>query len=110
MFRILIISGFKTFPAQTGGSVRTAGIARSLARMGHEVRLYAFAGRQEHYRAANKPAFLIEEIEPNLVEETNLGWTAGVMQTVFRRLGYPRVWQYWMMERAWIPGRLRQAL
>jgi glycosyltransferase involved in cell wall biosynthesis len=110
MSRILIISGFKTFPAQTGGSVRTAGIARSLARMGHQVRLYAFAGREQHYRMANKPAHLVEEIEPDLVEETHLGWTVGVTQTVFRRLGYPRVWQYWMMQRAWIPQRLRQAL
>lgn len=110
MSRILIISGFKTFPANTGGSVRTAGIAKSLARMGHQVRLYAFAGRDEHYRAANKPPFLIEQIEPGLVEETNLGWTAGITQTVFRRLGYPRVWQYWMMERGWVPARLRQAL
>lgn len=110
MARILIISGFKTFPANTGGSVRTAGIAKSLARMGHQVRLYAFAGREEHYRMANKPGFLVEDIEPGLVEETHLGWTVGITQTVFRRLGYPRVWQYWMMQRGWIPARLRGAL
>lgn len=107
--KILIVSGFSIFPEVTGGQLRTGGIARALARLGYEVRLYVLAGRREHYRRG-KPAFLIEDIEPGLVQEIHLGWGLGLLQSLFRRLEYPRVWQYEVMRRGWIPERLARAL
>ncbi len=47
--RILFVSGVRVFPSNTGGHVRTGGIARSLARLGHEVKIYSLAGRNEDY-------------------------------------------------------------
>ena len=50
--RITIVSGLRIFPCQTGGHLRTGGIALALARLGHEVTLYSLAGRQSDYRLA----------------------------------------------------------
>lgn len=105
---ILIISGLKVFPPQTGGHIRTAGIARSLARRGYRVRLYSLAGRREDYGSGRHQAE--QSIEEGLVEEVNLGWVQGVLQTIARRLGLPRVWQYWLVRNGWIPSSLRRQL
>lgn len=112
MYRILLISGFRIFPSNTGGHVHTSGIARSLARMGHRVRLYSLAGRHGDYPPAALlgRSYRVDSVEDNLVEETNLGLTFGVLQTLARRLGYPRVWQYAMLRRGLVPRRLRRAL
>ncbi len=107
--RILVLCGFRIFPAQTGGHLRTGSIARALARLGYPVHMYALAGRQEDYRPG-KPPYRVDEIESRLTEETHLGWTIGMIQTVMRRLGHPRRWQYELLRRGWIPARLRKAL
>ena len=110
--RILLISGFRIFPANTGGLVHTGGILRSLARMGHRVAAYSLAGRQSDYSVSGVfgDSFRVDDIEPNLTEETHLGMTFGVLQTLARRLDYPRAWQYALLHRGWIPRRLAQAL
>jgi glycosyltransferase involved in cell wall biosynthesis len=110
--RILLISGFRIFPANTGGHVHTGGIARSLARMGHRVSIYSLAGRQGDYRPAVMvgPSFRVDEIEPNLTEETHLGLTFGLLQAAGRRLNYPRVWQYALLHKGLVPRRLARAL
>jgi glycosyltransferase involved in cell wall biosynthesis len=109
---ILLVCGFKIFPVNTGGHLRTASIARALTRMGHTVLIYSLAGRNEDYglrnlRSAN---FHIENIEPRLSEETNLGMGFGSMQTLFRRLGRPRFWQHALLRLGIVPGRLKIAL
>jgi len=110
--KILIISGFRIFPSNTGGHVHTSGIARSLARMGYKVTVYSLAGRSEDYGIASVfgQRHRVDPIETNLVEETNLGLLYGLAQSAGRRLDQPRVWQYHLMRRALVPGRLRKAL
>jgi glycosyltransferase involved in cell wall biosynthesis len=108
---ILIVSGLRIFPAIMGCHVRTGGIARALARMGHRVRIYSLAGRRDDYRLFNpRPRTEVVEIEPNLTEEIHLGLLTGLLQTIVRRLDYPRVWQYMLLEHGMIPPRLRELL
>jgi glycosyltransferase involved in cell wall biosynthesis len=110
--KILLISGFRIFPSSTGGHLRTGNIARGLARMGHEVCVYSLAGRGGDYPmpAVLKTNYRIDQIEPNLVEETNLGLGFGLSQAAGRRLGLPRVWQYALLRMGWVPARLRKAI
>lgn len=105
---IILLSGLRIFPTFTGGHIHSGGIARALARMGHSVRIYGLAGRSEDYRGGGKS--LVVEIEPNLVEETNLGLGYGLPQTIARRLGLPRAWQYGLLNRGFLPTRLKQLL
>jgi glycosyltransferase involved in cell wall biosynthesis len=110
--KILIISGFRIFPSNTGGHVHSSGIARSLARMGFLVTVYSLAGRSGDYGISRvlERSYRIDEIEPNLVEETNLGLSYGICQALGRRLDQPRVWQYALMRRGLVPRRLKRAL
>lgn len=95
-----------------GCHVRTGGIARSLARMGYRVRIFSLAGRRDDYRlfSVGRRASHVVQIEPNLTEEIHLGLLTGLLQTIARRLDYPRVWQYVLLERGIIPRRLRDLL
>lgn len=106
--KILILSGLKIFPNQSGGHLRSGSVAKSLARMGHEVCIYSIAGRRSDYRDNNP--MLYQGIEVNLVEEVNLSLTIGLIQAVFRRLGLPRVWQYILLRMGLIPPSLRNRL
>jgi hypothetical protein len=112
MKNIVLVSGNRIFPAATGGQVRTIGIARALARIGHSVHIFSTAGRREDYRLANLRRGMTMEtvIEPRLKESTHLGLTFGLMQTLARRLDYPRVWQHHMLARGIVPKRLKQGL
>ena len=105
---IVILCGFSIFPTFTGGHLHTACIARSLARLGHQVTLYSLAGRQEDYRL--RLPYQRRNIEPGLVEEVNLGLGFGLMQAMARRLGLPRRWQHALLRRGFVPARLKQAL
>jgi hypothetical protein len=108
----VIVSGNRIVPAATGGQVRTISIARALARLGHSVHIFSIAGRKDDYRPANlrRGTTAEEVIEPGLKESIHLGLTNGLIQTLFRRLDYPRLWQYHLLARGLIPGRLKQAL
>lgn len=110
--RILFVSGFRIFPAQTGAHLRTGGIARALARLGYQVLIYSLAGRRNDYHLPSRARRTrdIVEIEQNLTEETNLGLGYGLTQAAARRLNYPRVWQYELLRRGWVPAHLRRAL
>jgi glycosyltransferase involved in cell wall biosynthesis len=109
---IVILSGFRIFPTSTGGHIRTASIARALARMGYRVMIYSLAGRQDDYSVASVFGrnFRIDAIETNLSEETNLGLGFGLPQVCARKLDFPRVWQYALMRRGLVPQRLKAAL
>jgi glycosyltransferase involved in cell wall biosynthesis len=107
---ILIIGGFGIFPCNTGGHMRTGNIARALARMGHQVTIYALAGRLDDYRLLRGKRFKLDEIEPNLTQYIHLGLGFGAMQTLGRRLGLPRVWQYWLVRMGRIPSSMTRAI
>ncbi len=106
--RILVLCGWKIYPTQTGGHLRTACIAQALARLGHEVTIYSLAGRQGDY--GWQPSPLVHAIEPRLSEVTHRGYGIGLLQAIGRRLGWPRVWQYYLLDRGWIPQSLRRAI
>ncbi len=74
-----------------GCHVRTGGIARALARMGHRVRIFSLAGRRDDYRLFDPQRHTpqVVRIEPNLTEEIHLGLLTGLLQTIGRRLDYP---------------------
>jgi glycosyltransferase involved in cell wall biosynthesis len=110
--RIVMLSGFRIFPSNTGGHVHSSGILRSLARMGHRVTVYSLAGRREDYGVSSLwgPSYRIDAIENNLTEETNLSLAYGVWQAMSGRLRQPRVWQYALLRRGFVPGRLKDAL
>src|ERR1700704_2877161 len=105
MKKIVLVSGNRIAPAATGGQVRTLSIARALARSGHSVHIFSTAGRREDYRGANlRPGMVMESaLEPRLQESTHLGLTFGILQTLTRRLDYPRVWQHRMFASGVIP-------
>lgn len=110
--KIVMLCGYRIFPPSTGGNVHSTTIARALARMGYQVLVYCLAGRREDYSAAkwfDNPV-VRRQIEPGLEEEINLGAAFGVLQTLFRRIGVPRIWQFELLRRGLIPQRLRQAL
>ncbi len=96
----------------TGGHIRTSSITWALARLGHRVLVYSLAGRNSDYRISDlrKSSYRVDEIEPNLQEETNLGLLFGLSQAVGRRLNLPRVWQYYLLRNGMVPRRLKLAL
>ncbi len=112
MKNIVLVSGNRIAPAATGGQVRSIGIARALARLGHSVHIFSTAGRREDYQGANLRRGMTMEsvIEPRLKESTHLGLTFGIMQSLARRLDYPRAWQHHMLSRGMVPKQLKQAL
>jgi glycosyltransferase involved in cell wall biosynthesis len=108
---IVIVSGNRVAPAATGGQVRTVGIARALARIGHSVHIFSIAGRREDYGRGHRGQSTLQTvIEPGLVESTHLGLAFGLTQALARRLDYPRLWQHYLLSRGLVPKRLQQAL
>lgn len=110
MTKALILTGYRIFPPMTGGQVRTSSIARALKRAGYEVLIYSLAGRREDYGFPPIRTRRVDCLDEGLTEETNLGLGFGLPQVVFKRIEYPRTWQYWLLRRGLIPRRLREAL
>ena len=108
MKKILILSGLKVFPNQSGGHLRSGSVAKSLARLGHEVCIYSIAGRKSDYGQGQ--TMLFQGIEENLVEEVNLSLTIGLIQSLSRRLGLPRIWQFLILSLGLVPSTLRNRL
>jgi len=106
--KILILSGLRLFPNQSGGHLRSGNFAKALARLGFDVCIYSLAGRKEDYQ--NGPNLLRQSLEPGLVEEINLSLPLGLAQTLARRLGLPRLWQYPILASGLIPASLRDRL
>ncbi len=108
--KIVILASFRIFPAESGGQLRTAVVAKALARLGHEVRVYSIAGRREDYRERGAARFGVAQIEPNLSEEIHLGLGYGLAQAATRHLRIPRAWVLAMLGGGHVPQRLRAAL
>jgi glycosyltransferase involved in cell wall biosynthesis len=110
--KILMLCGYRIFPPSTGGHVHSTTIARALARMGHPVLVYCLAGRREDYAPTGWLGNTVRrvDIEPGLIEETNLGVGYGLLQTLSRRFGLPRIGQFEMLRRGLVPARLKREL
>jgi len=110
--KILMLCGYRIFPPSTGGHVHSTTIARALARMGHPVLVYCLAGRRGDYTPAAwlGAGMRRVEIEPGLVEETHLGVGYGLLQTLSRRIGLPRIGQFELLRRGIVPDRLKHEL
>lgn len=112
--KVLYLSGMQVHPPATGGFLHTSGISRVLARLGYSVRIWSLSGRADDYRerVAQRRcnAARVTELAPGLVEEVHLGFGIGVLQTVNRRLGFPRVWQYELLRRGLVPASLKRAI
>jgi glycosyl transferase family 1 len=110
--KITLVSGLRIYPCNTGGHVRTGGIAAALARLGHEVTIYSLSGRQQDYsvNSLTGDSYRIEHIADRLVEETNLGLSFGLLQAITRRMSYPRLWQHGLMRHGLVPRRLKALL
>jgi glycosyltransferase involved in cell wall biosynthesis len=106
--KVLILSGLRLFPNQAGGHLRSGNFAKALARLGLDVCIYSLAGRREDYRGGSQ--FMRQDIETRLVEEINLSLPLGLAQTLARRLGLPRLWQYPILASGLIPATLRDRL
>jgi hypothetical protein len=106
--RIVILSGLRIFPTQSGGHIRSGGVAKALSRSGHDVTVYSLAARHEDY--GKKVRLLRQDIEPGLIELVHCGLAIGLLQTMNRRLGLPRLWQYFLLAKGLIPASLRNEL
>ena len=91
--RIVILASFRIFPAETGGHLRTAVVAKVLARLGHDVLVYSMAGRRADYATPDRAVgYRVDQIEDNLREEIHLGLGSGIAQAATRRLRLARIW------------------
>ncbi len=106
--KIVLLSGLKIFPHLNGGHLRTGGVAKSLARLGHDVKIYSIAGRRDDYGFGE--AYVEQRIETRLHEEIHLGLALGLVQALARRLGLPRFWQYYAIRFGLISWRMQQHL
>jgi len=106
--KILIISGIRIFPPQSGGHLRTANLAKALARSGQQVVLYSLTARRSDYQQGLKAQSHL--IENGLTELVNASIWWGLCQTIFRRLGLPRIWLFFLARYCFLPQRLRKEI
>lgn len=88
--KILIVTGIQVFPPQSGGQLRTANLAKSLARAGHEVQIYSYTGRKKDYLQRRSSGETVNA--PNLREYVNRSVPNGVLQFLTYKLGLPNIW------------------
>ncbi len=109
--RIVILASFRIFPAETGGHLRTAVVAKVLARLGHDVLVYSMAGRRADYATPDRAAgYRVDQIEDNLREEIHLGLGSGIAQAATRRLRLARIWVLLLLRFGLLPRRMKMAL
>lgn len=106
--KVLLLSGWRIFPEQTGGHLRTGSFAKALARLGHEVRIGSLAGRAADYKEGQTQLECM--IEDGLREDVDLSLWFGLCQALARRLSLPRLWQYPLLKAGWIPDSLYESL
>lgn len=105
--RILIISGIQIFPPESGGQIRTATIAESLAEMGNEVEIYSYTGRKKDYLSGKKS--FLKNINKRLSEYVNLHPLFGFTQFLFYQLDLPPIWLTFLTH-FFTPSSLRKHL
>jgi len=90
--RVLIISALQVFPVRSGGQMRTAGIARLLARSGFDVTVHSFTGRKPDLRSRRPSQF--HAVEANLREYVDTNRLRLLISLVCYRLNIPPFWIY----------------
>jgi glycosyltransferase involved in cell wall biosynthesis len=90
MAKLAFISGMQLFPAQSGGQLRSTGLARALARHGFDVAIYSLIGRSPDYRA-RKPSELVE-LGPRLTEYIDRRPAKAAIQFATYRINVPPIW------------------
>lgn len=88
--RVLLVSGIQVFPPQSGGNLRTAALAQSLADLGHQVWIYSFTGRKPDY-LERRPSELTSP-RPGIREYINRSRLFGFLQWLTYQLGLPDLW------------------
>lgn len=85
--RVLLVSGWQIHPARSGGTLRSFGLANSLAHNGFEVAVYSLAGRRPDYLARRASAV---QVWPEGIEEYVDRSPAGLLtQLGSSALGWP---------------------
>lgn|GEM_PF-2050899 len=92
MRRVLIISALQVFPVRSGGQMRTAGIARLLARSRFDVTVHSFTGRKPDLRSRRPSQF--HAVEANLREYVDTNRLRLLISLVCYRLNIPPFWIY----------------
>jgi glycosyltransferase involved in cell wall biosynthesis len=90
MTKLAYVSGMQLFPAQSGGQLRSTGLARALAHHGFEVAIYSLIGRSPEYRAC-KPSELVK-LGPRLTEYIDRRPVKAAFQFATYRIGVPPIW------------------
>jgi glycosyltransferase involved in cell wall biosynthesis len=108
MKKILIVANTRLFPATTGGQLHTTFMAKVMGKLGYEVRVFALAGRREDYAQGKK--CLDTQPVAGVREYVDLGLTYGLLQTVNRRIGGQRFWQFGLLKQGWVPSLLKEWL
>ena len=94
---IVLITNNRIFPPVSGGHLRTANIAKSLANAGIHTVVLSMTGRRSDYRLtlARSQRVLLNPVGSHLTEIVDLHPIRAIWQGVFRRLNLARVWQYY---------------
>ncbi len=90
MKRLAFVSGLQIFPAQSGGHLRSTGIARALVHHGFQVSIYSLIGRSPEYRAL-KPSELVQHGE-GLSEYIDRNRSKAAVQFASYRLDVVPIW------------------
>lgn len=106
--RVVFLTGIQVFPQQSGGQLRSGNLAKSLARAGHEVFIYAYTGRRPDYLAGLPSSQSL--IEPGLTEFVDRSKLRGFFQWVTYKLGLPNLWFGLFPRLLHLPKILREKL
>jgi Glycosyltransferase Family 4/Glycosyl transferases group 1 len=105
--RLAFVSGLQLFPAQSGGQLRSTGLAKALAHHGFEVEIYSLIGRSPEYRA-RKPSELVDH-GPRLTEYIDRRPAKAALQFASYRVDIQPIWisEYLRFR---VPGALQERL
>lgn len=90
MKRLCFVSGLQLFPPQSGGQLRSTGLAKALAHHGFAVEIYSLIGRSPEYRA-RWPSEL-KELSPGLTEYVDRRPAKAAIQFLSYRVDVQPIW------------------
>ncbi len=87
--KVVFLSAIQVFPPESGGQLRSANLAHSLAKLGHQVQIVSLTGRREDYlRAVPSGQVVVGEVR----EWVHRGKLFGALQWLSYRLKLPPFW------------------
>jgi hypothetical protein len=90
MKKVLYISGYQLFPANTGAYVRAMNVIKGLVAAGCEVRIYSLTGRSQDYLARSASAEY--EVAPNITGYVERRLGLAICQSLSSKLQFPALW------------------